>query len=205
MNTRNKHVGVINAGIGNWSSVVNAFDYVGISAASVSNPDELYGFSHAVLPGVGNFSKASSLLKAAGWSNAIKGFVARGDPFLGICLGMQLLGKSSEEGDSEGLGVLDFSTVALSASGPQRVPHIGWATVRHESGSPLLSGLSLEARFYFSHGFAIQENATCSVGRTSHNESFISVVALGQVFGVQFHPEKSHENGQKLLTNFAGL
>lgn len=205
VSSRKPTVGVIDSGIGTWSSVVNVFEYIGVEVAPVSNPKKLNSFSHVVLPGVGNFSKAANILSQSGWSQAIEAFVKRGDLLLGICLGMQLLGKSSEEGDAKGLGLLDFTSVALSRLGPKRVPNIGWATLNHGENHPLMSGIGLDSKFYFSHGYAVNENAFCSIAQTVHNETFSSVVAEGQIFGVQFHPEKSHSQGRKLLSNFAGL
>jgi|688.fasta_scaffold323399_2 glutamine amidotransferase len=198
-------IGVINYNIGTWTSVVNMLDAIGVRAVSCSNPDELSEFSHIVLPGVGNFYTASEQLDRLGWREPIKEIIKSGTPTLGICLGMQLLGQSSEESEGNGLGVLDFRSELLSNEGPFRVPHMGWNSVQDLSNHSIFDGWRPDSRFYFVHSFAVPVGSPDAIGHTNHNQLFTSIVAKENVVGVQFHPEKSRDYGRKLLENFVEM
>lgn len=198
-------IGVVDYGVGTWTSVVNMIDSIGVFGESCANPDNLNRFSHIILPGVGNFSEADSRLNALGWRDALQAKAASGTPILGICLGMQLLGSGSEEGEGEGLNLLDFRTEKLSSSGDFRVPNIGWNVVQKKADHPIFQGWTEDFRFYFVHGFAVPESCPDAIGMTDHNDMFTSVVAKDNVVGVQFHPEKSHKYGQRLIQNFVSM
>ena len=198
-------VGVVDYGIGTWTSVVNMLDSIGVDGESCGDPEQIDRFSHLILPGVGNFSVASSRLDTLGWRSALTARAEFGIPFLGICLGMQLLGTGSSEGEGEGLSLLNFKSEPLSSDGDLRVPHIGWNTVRETSEHQIFNGWTEEFRFYFVHSFAVSASCPESIGITEHNMPFSSVVAKGNIVGVQFHPEKSHKYGQRLLSNFATM
>jgi imidazole glycerol-phosphate synthase subunit HisH len=198
-------VGVVNFGVGTWTSVVNMLESIGVDGQSCTDPQELDRFTHLILPGVGNFSAASSRLDALGWRQALIDSAARGTPLLGICLGMQLLGSESQEGEGTGLNLLDFLSEQLSTEGPLRTPHIGWNTVEQSSNHPIFKDWTEDSRFYFVHSFAVSNSCPDSIGTTSHNQPFTSIVAKKNIVGVQFHPEKSHKHGQTLLSNFVEM
>lgn len=198
-------VGVVNYGVGTWTSVVNMLDSAGISAKSCEHPEELSDCSHLVLPGVGNFSVASLELTRRGWDDAIKERIWSGVPTLGICLGMQLLGEASKESSGKGLGIMPFESQKLSENGALRVPHMGWNSVEIQTDHEIFSGWTPDSRFYFVHSFAVPLSGASTIGVTKHNERFSSVVARENVVGVQFHPEKSHRFGKKLFENFVRM
>lgn len=198
-------VGVVDYGVGTWTSVVNMIDSLGINVESCQNPDELGKFSHIILPGVGNFSVAASQLDLMGWRHSLLEKVSAGLPTLGICLGMQLLGEASEESSGKGLGVMPFESQKLSENGALRVPHMGWNSVEIQTEHEIFSGWTPESRFYFVHSFAVPLSGASTIGVTKHNEIFSSVVARENVVGVQFHPEKSHRFGKKLFENFVRM
>ena len=202
MSSVGPNVGVVNYGVGTWTSVVNMLQSNGVDAESCSKPEALSNFTHIVLPGVGNFSVAASTLEQQGWPSAINNFVLTGSPVLGICLGMQLLGEESEESPGIGLGLMHFGSKKLSEEGKLRVPHMGWNTVEIQSDHRIFQGWTPEFRFYFVHSYAVPVLGETTIGISMHNEPFSAVVAKDNVVGVQFHPEKSHRFGKKLLENF---
>lgn len=159
-----------------------------------------------ILPGVGAFGDAMARLTAAGFTSAIPGFVARGGLLLGICLGMQVLLSEGEEGGiMPGLGLIPGRVRQLEAPG-LKVPHVGWNNVTLRSRNPLFAGLRQDEHFYFVHSYAaFPEHDEDRLGVTSHGEPFASVVARRNLFGTQFHPEKSGAAGLTLLHNFLAL
>jgi glutamine amidotransferase len=198
-------VGVADYGVGTWVSVLNMLTSVGIRSDSCQDPKELYKFSHIVLPGVGNFSAAAAQLEQFGWTEELLNQISSGTPTLGICLGMQLLGKESQESPANGLGVMEFTSEKLSDAGGFRVPHMGWNSVEKQSDHVIFSGWSTDFRFYFAHSYAVPQSCSNSVGLSLHNQPFSSVVAHENVVGVQFHPEKSHRFGKKIFENFVEM
>jgi glutamine amidotransferase len=200
-----RFVGVVDYGVGTWVSVLNLLSSVGIKADSCQNPKEISRFSHLVLPGVGNFSAAALELERMEWIDPLVHRIQMGVPILGICLGMQLLGKHSEESPGRGLEVMDFTSVKLSEHGDMRVPHMGWNSVERQRDHEIFSGWTNDYRFYFAHSFAVPQSCPNSIGTSGHNEAFSSVVASENIVGVQFHPEKSHRFGKKLFENFVEM
>jgi glutamine amidotransferase len=212
-------IGVIDYAMGNLRSVQKGFERCGAEVRLVSSPDDLEGVDRLVLPGVGAFGDGMEHLRQRGWPEAIGSFIASGKPFLGICLGMQLLFDGSEEdaptagGLVEGLGLLPGSVVRFSNDAPDgqrlKVPHMGWNTITWQRDDPLLRGLSQGDAVYFVHcyyvkpqegGSRVLMSATADYGRP-----FCATVWEGNVWATQFHPEKSQTVGLKILANFASL
>ena len=200
-------VGVIDYGMGNRRSVEKALERAGARASITANPDELGGCDGLVLPGVGAFPLAMRNLRELGLIEVIRERVAAGAPLLGICLGMQLLFDSSEElQPSDGLGLIPGGVTRLSTGG-LRVPHIGWNEVRFERRSWLTEGLPESGcAFYHVHSFAARPRRPEDiVATTEYGERFPTIVKHRTAYGVQFHPEKSSNDGIRLLENFVAL
>jgi glutamine amidotransferase len=195
-------VGVINYRMGNIRSVVKAFEYLDVEAVICSNDSLLKKMSALVLPGVGAFGPAVANLMEMGAFNFIREWIASSKPFLGICLGLQLLFSTSEESlDVKGLEYFDGKVIRLPDC--VKVPHIGWAMTKPISNNPLFSGMEKGAYFYYVHSYIGEPAskaviaATCDYGCT-----FVSAIARDNCYAVQFHPEKSGDVGLKLLSNF---
>jgi len=196
---------VIDYGMGNRRSVQKALERVGALAPITHDHDELSSADGLVLPGVGAFPLAMRNLGELGLTELIRERVGAGTPLLGICLGMQLLFESSDELEqTSGLGLLRGRVTALRTGG-LRIPHIGWNEVRFERSSPLTAGLpEAGCAFYHVHSFAARpKEASDIVGTTEYGERFATIVERANVFGVQFHPEKSSGDGIQLLGRFA--
>ncbi|MGQ0826025.1 MAG: imidazole glycerol phosphate synthase subunit HisH [Actinomycetota bacterium] len=197
-------VALVDAGIGNIRSVENAFAVLDCNVDVVAAPDELASATHVVLPGVGGFGEGMAALRKGHWVDALaRAVIAEGRPFLGICLGMQLLAThGTEHGQNAGLDWIDGTVDRLSDMADVRIPHIGWNDVQPYAPSPLLSEF---ATFYFVHSYALPTSAPATVATTEHGQSFAAIVQRDNVFGVQFHPEKSHRAGLDLLRNFLAV
>jgi glutamine amidotransferase len=200
-------IGIVDYGMGNRRSVEKAIERSGARPVVSSIPAELRAADGVVLPGVGAFPAAVRSLAEHGLDRFVVDVARAGTPLLGICLGMQLLFERSEELEAaEGLGLLP-GYVGRLRSGGQRIPHIGWSEVRFERESPLLRGLPPSGcAFYHAHSFAA--HPACSahvVASAQYGEPFATIVQDGGVFGVQFHPEKSAENGLRLLESFIAV
>ncbi len=216
-------IGIVDYNMGNLASVINAFKKVGADAKLESDPEKLEKYDKLILPGVGAFGDAMAHLKHNGIDKAVKAFAASGKPLLGICLGMQLLFESSEEfGEHKGLGLIPGKVVAFDESRfdhPQKVPHMGWnelfvqRTKRMEDRrwmmddgrSVLFDGLPNEFYLYFVHSYHAVCDDAYAIGKTYYGYEFVSAVQNENVFGIQPHPEKSHENGLKIIENFTKL
>jgi imidazole glycerol-phosphate synthase subunit HisH len=200
--------GVIDYGVGNVGSIRNMLRRVGSLSDIISDPSELGQVDRAILPGIGHFGSGMKLLKEGGWIDSILSFASvRQRPFLGICLGMQLLARQSEEGACAGLGLIEADVLYFDTNKMQNalpVPHMGWGKVERKGPSRLLSGAAEGSKYYFVHSLHMQvDEADDSVaGITSYGYPFVSAVEKGNIFGVQFHPEKSHVFGMDLLNNF---
>ena len=198
-------IGIIDYGMGNLRSVQKAFEFLGFAAEIVEEPERLSGATHLVLPGDAAFGDAMRNLRAAGWDQAIVEGIAAEKPFLGICVGLQLMFSESEEmGQHSGLGILPGKCVRFPVT--ERVPQIGWNQVAIKRNVPLLAGVPEGIFFYFVHSFYVETvNESDCVATTDYGLDYTSIAGDGRVFGVQFHPEKSQAHGLRLLDNFARL
>lgn len=192
---------------GNLGSVLRAFARVGVAARVVRQPEEIDGASHVLLPGVGGFAAAMEVLRREGWDEALRRHARAGRPLLGICLGMQLLGTSGDEGgECVGLDLIPGPVVPLAALGcGPTIPHLGWNDVRLLRRHSLLNGIEDGTDFYFAHSYALSPtDSTHVLGLVEHGATFAGIVAAGSVSGIQWHPEKSSAAGLRILQNFAG-
>lgn len=196
-------IGVVDYGAGNLASVTNALDFLAVPWQHASSTSEVLAADAVVFPGVGASRPAMDRLRASGLDQGLLEFLHSGRPYLGICLGLQLLFQRSAEDDSPGLGFLDGEVLRLATS--EKVPHVGWNTVAVVRPSPLLTGLD-GAYFYFSHSYVVQPTSRSVVGaETDHGSTFVSAIGCERVFGVQFHPERSGRAGLRLLHQFCLL
>lgn len=196
-------------GMGNLGSVLNMFRKVGAEAKISSDLNEISKAQKILLPGVGAFDTAMQKIADVGMIEVLnqKALVDK-IPFLGICLGMQLLTKSSEEGVLPGLGWINASTINFKNKiDPQfRIPHMGWNVATINNNTKLTEGYTGELRYYFVHSYYVKvENESNSMMKTTYGIEFDSAVVSDNIFGAQFHPEKSHKFGMKLFENFAKL
>ena len=191
--------------MGNLRSVQKAFEFLGFTAAIVAEPERVSGATHLVLPGDAAFGDAMRNLCAAGWDQAIAEGIAAGKPFLGICVGLQLMFSQSEElGHHRGLGILPGQCVRFPRT--ERVPQIGWNQIAIKREVPLLAGVPEGRFFYFVHSYYVKtENEDDCIATTDYGFDYTSIAGSGRVFGVQFHPEKSQTHGLRLLDNFARM
>jgi imidazole glycerol-phosphate synthase subunit HisH len=199
-------VGILNYGVGNIGSLVNMFKKLDVDAHVVSTPGEVAGESRLVLPGVGAYDHAMRELDARALVDPLAEFVASGRPLLGICLGMQLLVNSSEEGELPGLGYIKGVCRRFEAPPGHdlRVPHMGWNSILPIRTSGLFDDLEGEKRFYFVHSYFVDCAERINVlAETTYGGEFASMIIRDNVVGAQFHPEKSHVFGMTLLKNWS--
>lgn len=203
-------IAIIDYGLGNIQAFMNVFNRLGISVTIAKTSESLETASKLILPGVGAFDHAMELLEASGMRQTLDHLVLNKKvPILGICVGMQILANSSAEGKSSGLGwipghVKAFSSAPEAADLP--LPHMGWNDVRVTCGHDLFKELEKEARFYFLHSYFFEcSDPDCVIATASYGIDFCCAVQSDNVYGVQFHPEKSHHFGTGLLKNFAEL
>jgi glutamine amidotransferase len=199
-------IGIVNYGMGNLRSVEKAVEHVGARAEISGDPAALAACDGLILPGVGAFPRAMERIRGIGLDAMIAERAAAGLPLLGICLGMQLLFESSSElGGSTGLGLLEGRVEPLPSVDGLKLPHIGWARVQQEQPSPLTAGIADGETFYFVHSFAPVPAADELIGSAAYGERFAALVGRGNVFGAQFHPEKSSAAGLRMLADFAAI
>jgi glutamine amidotransferase len=192
-------VAVIDAGGANLGSVCYALERFGVAAFIAHDPDDLLGADRVILPGVGAAAPAMTLLRDRGFDSALRASQA---PLLGICLGMQLLFESSEEGDVECLGLLHGHVRRMQPAVGVRVPHMGWNTLCDLSQSAsFLDGIKEGDHAYFVHGYAAPMTQDC-IATCRHGEQFAAIVQRGMIHGAQFHPERSAAAGARLMANF---
>ena len=198
-------IGIIDYGMGNLRSVEKAFEAVGHAAGIIRTPKAVAPCQRLVLPGVGAFGRAMDNLRELKLLEPLRRFLSEGKPLLGICLGLQLLfGESQEHGFHEGLGVIDGKVRKLPRE--VKVPHIGWNQVHLTGKSPLMEGIPDNSHFYFVQSYYVEpQDKEKVIGTTDYGIEFASIVAWENLFGVQFHPEKSQEMGLRLLGNFGEL
>jgi glutamine amidotransferase len=198
-------IAILDYGMGNLRSVEKALEHVGVTATISADPGEVRAADGLILPGVGAFPRAMERIREVGLDELVAERRDEGVPILGICLGLQLLfGSTTELGGATGLGLLDGPVADLEADG-LKVPHIGWSPVRWERGSRLSEGIDSETPFYFVHSFAPRPTASELLGSAAYGARFACAAERDNVFGVQFHPEKSSAAGLRLLSNFAGV
>lgn len=200
---------IVNYGMGNLGSVQNMFKRIGVPSEITGDPAIIAKSTKLLLPGVGAFDAAMQKIADSGLLTVLnKKVLEEKVPTLGICLGMQLLTNSSEEGVLPGLGWIPAKTIKFkfAPDSKLKVPHMGWNYVFSKKSSPLTSDLPEEPRFYFVHSYYVQcVNEEDVLTTTPYGSDFHSIVQKDNVFGAQFHPEKSHKYGMKLLANFASL
>jgi glutamine amidotransferase len=195
--------------MGNISSVSRALYKNNIESRVINSYEEILNSDKIILPGVGHFGKAMDYLQSNDLDKALNKIIIEDKkPILGICLGMQLMCQISQEGESKGLGWFDASVTKMKVENKlkYKIPHIGWNTAERAKESQIFKGIEPEDEFYFVHSFCVahtvKEEILCE---TSFETKFISALSKDNIFGVQFHPEKSHESGFQLLKNFAEL
>jgi len=201
-------IAIVDYNMGNLRSVENAFKKIGKDAIIEKDPNKLKDYDRLVLPGVGAFGDAMEHLKKSGLDEALREYATSGKPFLGVCLGMQLLFNSSQEfGSHDGLGLIEGDVKLFDKSKfktPLKIPHMGWNEIERKS-SPLFSGLDEKFYLYFVHSYHVKTAEKFVIGSTHYGYDFASAVNKENIFGFQPHPEKSHENGLKILKNFTEI
>ena len=202
-------IGIVDYNMGNLASVINAFESIGADIAVESDPEKLQNYNKLILPGVGAFGDAMEHLKSNGMDEAVKAYAKSGKPLLGICLGMQLLFESSEEfGTTQGLGLIEGRVVAFDENRfdhKLKVPHMGWNELFQQKDTKIFDGLDKEFYLYFVHSFHAVCDDKYVIGKTYYGYEFVSAVNKENIYGIQPHPEKSHENGLKIIENFVKL
>ncbi len=202
-------IAVIDYNMGNLRSVQNAFLKLGKEVSIEKDPDKLKNYDKVILPGVGAFGDAMEHLEEFGLDEAIKEFANSGKPMLGICLGMQLLlERSCEFGDHEGLGLIEGSVKKFDKTKfkiPLKIPHMGWNELSVDQVSPIFKNLDKEVYLYFVHSFHALCNQKYTIGTCEYGYKFSAAINKDNIYGIQPHPEKSHDNGLKILKNFTEL
>lgn len=199
--------GVLNLVNSNAPAVNSVLEKLGFSSLLTCEPSDLESLSHIIIPGVGSFAAvAQEVRNIQSLPDSLLSFAQSGKPILGICLGMQLLGKSSEESPGvPGLGLIDFKVVAMKSQDSRYpIPHVGWNQVHVKIDNPLFKGVPTETDFYFSHSFQVTDTKF-GITETRYSELFTSSVRKENIYGVQFHPERSQEYGHRILQNFLGV
>lgn len=200
---------IVDYGLGNLNSIANMLKKVGVHSLISSDPEKIRRAEKLILPGVGAFDAGMQNLNSSGLIALLNELVlAQGKPILGLCLGMQLMARRSDEGHLSGLGWLDADVVRFTfgAETGLKIPHMAWNTLEILREHPLFAEMPDEPRFYFVHSYHLTLDRHEDVlARTEYGYHFDSVAARGNIMGVQFHPEKSHKFGMRLLKNFAEM
>ena len=200
-------IGIIDYGLGNIQSFINSYRLLGFKAIQVKEKKHLDSCEKFILPGVGSFDAAMTKLEASGLLTDLEHHVLRDKmPILGVCVGLQILSRGSEEGNKKGLGWLNADVKLIKKSKELPIPHMGWNTVFiKQQGSKLMTNLSSK-RFYFLHSYhVVVDSIENQIAVSNYGIEITSVAIQNNVYGCQFHPEKSHSNGLKVLENFARL
>lgn len=200
---------IIDYGMGNLRSIQRSFQRLGVQTHIGTQAEDIEGADKLVLPGVGHFYQGMQHLTEKGMINTLNEKVLHQKvPVLGICLGMQLMGSFSEEGKSQGLGWVnaDIKLFKMEDQLRYKVPHIGWNNLNVEKNSRLMAGISEDKLYYFVHSYYMKcHNPEDILGTTQYEQSFTAAIERENIFGTQFHPEKSREGGDQILTNFINL
>lgn len=197
-------IGVLNANMGNLRSVHNALDNLGYDVRIIEDTNSFDDLSHLIIPGVGSYFTAMQTIQSAGFIDGVCNFAASKRPVLGICLGMQLLSSSGDEGGgSQGLDLIPGKVKKMNLPSNLFTPHVGWNTVRFQKDHPVFHRVKngIDCYFVHSYHFVCRDDSNW-YGTTDYGEDFTSIVGKDNVLGFQFHPEKSQANGLKLLENF---
>ena len=199
---------IIDYGVGNLRSILTKFERMKLEACVSSKHEDIEQASKLVLPGIGHFGAAMTNLKHSGLVPALERKVLHDHtPLLGICVGMQLLTRGSEESEIPGLGWVGGKTCRFSFETPSnrlRIPHMGWNDIDIKQSSPLIQELPVDARFYFAHSYhVVADEDTSAVATTWHGHDFVSIMQQDNIMATQFHPEKSHQAGLCIIRNFA--
>lgn len=203
-------IAIIDYGLGNIRAFVNVYDRLNIKTKIAHSAEEIKGATKIILPGVGAFDYAMSQLNASGMRDELEKQVIKNKiPIIGICVGMQMLAKSSDEGVLPGLGWIDGNVKLFDVSTipyKTQLPHMGWNTIEPINNNALLNGFNNQSRFYFLHSYYfVCNNSADIISKTEYGIMYTSAVNSENIYGIQFHPEKSHSNGVQLLHNFANL
>jgi glutamine amidotransferase len=206
----NKVITIIDYGMGNIWSVKNAFNCLNCKIQITDNPDQIIRADSLVLPGVGSYRNAMIQLKELNLNQAInEAVISKGINILGICLGMQLMGTSgTEDGKTDGLGLIENSVEIFNSIETQgnKIPHIGFNEVDIQPNFKLFKNFSEKADFYFVHSYRmLKENITANFATCTYGVNFLAAFGVNNIYGTQFHPEKSQSNGLRLLKNFIEL
>ena len=199
---------IIDYGIGNIGSIINMLNYIGVKSKATSDPDEIYSSTKLILPGVGAFDAAMQKINNInGLKESLSQKVVKDKvPLMGICLGMQLITNSSEEGKLPGLGWIDSDVKKFPVSKKLKVPHMGWNNVRIISPNKITKNLTDKEKYYFVHSYYVSVNdQKYSLMKTEYGLDFDSGIFFENIYGFQFHPEKSNKYGMKLLKNFSEI
>jgi glutamine amidotransferase len=203
-------IAIVSYGLGNVQAIANIYNKLGVPVTLATEEGHLAAADHIILPGVGAFDRAMTMLVQSGMREPLERAVkVDRKPVLGICVGMQMLASRSDEGQCGGLEWVSGEVRKFDVSGfsgRTHLPHMGWNDVHTAAGDPLFRGLESDARFYFLHSYYFQPQSSASViAEADYHGRFTCGVRTNNVFGVQFHPEKSHHWGIRLLQNFSGL
>ena len=204
----NYMIGILNYGLGNVSAFQNIYKRLGVNCTTVSNEYELLNVNKIIIPGVGSFDWALTRLKESKMGDVLKErVISEHVPVLGVCVGMQMMAESSEEGELPGLGWFEGRVENLdkNSSSSFPLPHMGWNDVKSVGNDPLFDGLE-DSRFYFLHSYCFSQSVSADfVACATYGRKFAAAISRSNIYGVQFHPEKSHHWGMRLLGNFARL
>jgi imidazole glycerol-phosphate synthase subunit HisH len=202
-------ISILDYGMANLRSVQKAFEQVGFDADIIASPQQIEGAGHLVVPGVGAFQDAVAVIRERGLDDALRRHVAAGRPFLGICLGLQMLfDVGYEDGTHQGLGIIPGQCVRFTVDADQglKVPHMGWNQLRRRRESPLLRGLPDDCNVYFVHSYQVRPADESVIATTTdYGGDFVSSIWRDNLVATQFHPEKSQKVGLTMLENFAKL
>jgi glutamine amidotransferase len=201
---------IIDYGVGNIKAFYNIFSKLSVNVKIAQKPEDLINATKLILPGVGHFDYAMKRFSESGMLNVVDEMVMNHNmPILGICVGMQMLAKTSEEGVMPGLGWINATVKKIDTNlltQTTRLPHMGWNDVSVKTKNPLLKNLEFNSRFYFLHSYYFETNLVSdSIAFSNYGKEFTCVVNHKNIYGVQFHPEKSHHYGVQLLNNFANI
>lgn len=204
----NNKIAIVDYGVGNLFSLCSSLDYIGVEAEVTSDAEKIRNAPRIILPGVGAFADAREKLRASGLDTVIKEEAAKGKPIMGICLGMQMLfERSFEYGEHEGLGLIKGDVVAMDGVIPKelKIPHIGWNALRFKREHPLFKYINEGDCVYFVHSYFATRCDESIIADAEYGAPITAAVAMGNVMGCQFHPEKSGEVGLNILKAFATL